>query len=276
MLAAVAVLPSAAAAATAEAAEIDAKRSGGDQLSSGLKLENEQLHDCREEPPLLLWLLKYLDASRHAWNPLRYPGAPSLSSVLDVQWIEEFEGIKEQHRQQQHREDQQAQQAAAATTSSVVTEFPQARIIKIAKLSPSVKKLSAEGARYLNLATAAALRQFTLRSLSGRENDKTLMVDDILAMINRGGLPLKFLQECKYVITEEEEVEESEKNADCCPSMEIDEIDVEAQEPSTSSFPRPLPLAGNSSVSNHRRLGAKASKGAPMRTADIASFFKRA
>ncbi|KAL8271644.1 hypothetical protein Esti_004449 [Eimeria stiedai] len=189
-------------------------------------------------------------------------------------WLEEFEALKQQHRQQR-QEDQQAQQAAAATTSSVATEFPQARIIRIAKLTPSVKKISAEGVRYLNLATAAALRQFTMRSLSGRERDKTLTVDDVLAMINRGGTPLRFLQECKYVVTEDEEVEEFEKNADCCPPMQADEIDIEAPDPS-NSFPRPLPLAAKSGLPNYRRLGAKASKGAPIRTADIASFFKRA
>ncbi|KAL8435526.1 hypothetical protein ACSSS7_002453 [Eimeria intestinalis] len=179
-----------------------------------------------------------------------------------AQWIKEFEALRQQHRQEQHEEDQQAQQAAAATSSSLLTEFPQARITRIAKLTPSVKK-------------AAGLRQFTMRSLSGREGDKTLTVDDVLAMVNRGGMPLRFLQECKYVITEEEKVEEFGKNADCCPPIQIDEVDVEAPEPCTS-VPRPLPLAANSEVSKHRRLGAKASKGVPMRTADIASFFKRA
>ncbi|KAL8443753.1 hypothetical protein Emag_005837 [Eimeria magna] len=125
------------------------------------------------------------------------------------QWVKEFEALKQQHRQQQHHEDQQAPQSAAATTPSIITEFPQARIIKIARLTPSVKKLSAEGARYLNLATAAALRQFTMRSLSGRDSDKALILDDV---------------QCKYVVTEEQEVEELGKDADCCPSMQIDEI----------------------------------------------------
>ncbi|KAL8440221.1 hypothetical protein Efla_000347 [Eimeria flavescens] len=196
------------------------------------------------------------------------------------QWIADFEALKNDHHNQRQEEPRQA--PSAATTSAAATEFPQARIVKIAKLTPSVKKasfnsktcLSAEGARYLNLATAAALRQFTLRSLSGRENEKTLTLDDILAMLGRGGTPLKFLQECKYVITDNEEACFEKLDKDRLP-VQVDEQDAEPAA-SSSSCPRPQPIPTNTGPSNSHRGGSRAGRGLPVRTADIATFFRRA
>ncbi|CDJ41026.1 hypothetical protein, conserved, partial [Eimeria tenella] len=107
---------------------------------------------------------------------------------------------------------------------------------------------------------AAALRQFTAQSLSGRENEKCLTVEDVLSMISRGGITMKFLQECKYAISDE--CSDADEETAESPSAEVEPIEVD--KPSrVSSF---APAA----VKTNRR-----GKGRPMRTADIASFFKR-
>lgn len=187
-----------------------------------------------------------------------------LTAEEKQRWTEEFEELKEQHQRRQ-QEVPQGLATDEAATSPVALEFPQARVVKIVKLLPSVKKLSAEGARLLNMATAAALRQFVAWSISERANDKTLTLEDVLAMITRGGLPLKFLQECKYAIagggTEELEELLDEGTGDI----------IAIEPPPTRSFPpRPQPVIASI------RKQVKTGKGAPMRTADIASFFKRA
>ncbi|XP_026189794.1 uncharacterized protein LOC113146499 [Cyclospora cayetanensis] len=146
-----------------------------------------------------------------------------LSPYDKQRWTEEFETLKAQRLQWQQLHQPEGE-CTEEPRPSTTTEFPQARIMRIARLTPSLKKLSAEGARSLNLATAAALRQFTVRSLSGRKNDKTLTMDDVLSMISRGGVPLKFLQECKYAVSDEGGADVEEEPQDEGSSMKAEII----------------------------------------------------